>query len=254
MNRNKAVIIIVLVGIVIGIVLYFFNVQSFLFGGANNVNGNYVQLVGAFIGGCIVIYGLFINNKRVEEQIRQNNLSEKSLISNRFKDASTLLGSDKKTTLLAGVYSLHQIATESNASNDKANYVKIVHTLLVELIKDLSLTDPYDEKIMLILLDLVFSKESIYQQFPSSLNGCRFYNIDFSNLNIDNVSFDNSTINNALFRTMNMSNVSFKNVILSNSDFSNSQLKSIDFSKSTLDTNAFNNANVKKILFCDCNH
>ena len=192
MNTNKVIILIVGCGLLLGAIFYMLNAPFLLFDKSEGLYGSYVQLVGAFIGGCLVIYGLFVNNKRVEEQIRQNNLMEKTLISNRFKDASTLLGSNSKASMLAGIYALNQIALESYNENKQKEYVKVVHDIFIELIRENSIKASFDRKIINTLLNLVFEKEeNIYGEYSSDLHGSNLCDFSFSGLSLRNVSFEN---------------------------------------------------------------
>ena len=66
----------------------------------------------SIIGGTCVIYGLYLNNKKISEQIRQNNIADKSSNDKRFGDAISCLNSDNAGIAIGGVYILNQLAKE----------------------------------------------------------------------------------------------------------------------------------------------
>lgn len=64
----------------------------------------------SIIGGACVIYGLYLNNRKIGEQTRQNNIAEKTNIDKRFGDAVGYLNSDNDGIAIGGAYALFQIA------------------------------------------------------------------------------------------------------------------------------------------------
>lgn len=106
-------------GLIIGIILllllmYFYtNIANFFFLSSNN--NPYGELLKVFItaiGGICVIYGLWLNNKRIEEQTRQNDISDKTNNDKRFGEAVSYLNSDNIGIAIGAVYTLNQLALE----------------------------------------------------------------------------------------------------------------------------------------------
>lgn len=99
-------------------ILYFTDIPRFLFGGTNNqnFNGEFVKFVATIFGGLLVLLGLWLNYKRtknlenqtkvLEKQtknqadqitafVKQNEITEKGKVDERFKNAIEHLGHDK---------------------------------------------------------------------------------------------------------------------------------------------------------------
>lgn len=78
------------------------------------------------IGGLGVLYGFYINNKKLEEQNRQNKIAEDNRNDKRFTDAIIFLKDDNPGVVLSAVKTLFQIAQQ-----DKS-YKQIVAVLFCE--------------------------------------------------------------------------------------------------------------------------
>jgi uncharacterized protein YjbI with pentapeptide repeats len=126
--KNKWTII-VSVGVIILILVCcdYEDIANFFFD--KNPNGEFLKVLLSVAGGVGIYYGLWINQKRIGEQNRQNNIVESSNSDKRYSDAVGYLGSDNSTSILGGVYTLYQLAKE-----DK-RYRPIVANLLCSYLR-----------------------------------------------------------------------------------------------------------------------
>lgn len=107
---------------------------KYLFGAENpKANGDFLTICFSIIGGGAVIYGLYLNNKRIGEQTRQNDIARRQAdiaASNnndkRFGDAIGYLNSDNVGIAIGGAYALYQLAKEDE------RYVPIVANIFSE--------------------------------------------------------------------------------------------------------------------------
>lgn len=173
---------VLVLSIIIVIVSYYIGLPEILFGvydsdgnllKTNNINGEFIKLVGLFIGGSIAIWGLWINNKRVKiqnkqielqtEQIilqrqaqekvtKQIEISERaqenvllqiqiakgSQIHTRFKDAALLFASKDVSSVRSGLYALHQIVIDVSRSDniEYKGYIKVICEILSSYIRE----------------------------------------------------------------------------------------------------------------------
>jgi len=110
-------------------------------------NGKILQLILNILAGLAVLYGLYVSHKRaramesgvekqgeaLENQNIQIELTRKSQIDERFKNAIEHLGSDKEPVILGGIAELNQIATEN-----PAQYSEVVFNILCSYIRTTS--------------------------------------------------------------------------------------------------------------------
>lgn len=254
-----------------------------LFGDTPSALGEYVKTVATVLGGALVLLGLWINNRRVAEQIRQNNIAEKGQINTRFKDAATLLGSENVSSILSGVYALHQIASESSVGDEiQKGYVRIIHDILCAYVRENTETIVKEDDgrewrvnskptivIQTIIKVLFKNNEFIYSDLMTDLSNCIFEDTDFDNAYIANVDFSKtkfirSTANNCSFVScylentfideVNFSGSSFDKIVFDNSHIKNtslteSKLSECDFWDVILYKTTFEKAKMEKIDF-----
>ncbi|MCL2290422.1 MAG: hypothetical protein FWC34_06940 [Bacteroidetes bacterium] len=111
---------------------------------------------GATAGGIILIGNLLVNNKRLREQEKTNELTRKALaqtrelqnetnrlavkkqLDARFKDAVALLASENTNVILSGIHALAQIAVEDSEinANGQKDYVRVIMNIFLSLIKE----------------------------------------------------------------------------------------------------------------------
>jgi len=183
-----------------------------------NPYGELLKVILTSIGGIFVIYGLFLNNKRIKQQNRQNSITESSNSDKRYSDAVGYLGSDNSTSILGGVYTLYQLAKE-----DK-RYRPIVANLLCSYLRENcdKLNEKYEENekerakiendqgdiirrdfsspiIIQTIIDILFNNEdSTFDNEKLDLSNTHLKNIKF-NGDIKNCNFNFSVLKDCVF-------------------------------------------------------
>lgn len=270
-HKYVFVIIISLI-IIISIFFFFKGAHIIMFGNNDNAIGQYVMAVATIVGGTLVALGLWVNNRRVEEQIRQNNIAEKSQINTRFKDAATLLGNDNVSTTLSGVYALHQIAVDVyNRADTEKGYVQIVQDILCVFIRENTDTIKTEkgkkwrinkQPTILIetILKVLFKNDKlIYSNLISDLSHCVFENIfledahfigvDFSNTKFIKSTFKGSTFYSCYFDRAFIDEINFSGCVFIKTVFDNSFIRKTTFEKATFEKTDFCNAEHIKVIY-----
>lgn len=276
-------VIIILGSILAGYFFYKLNAHVLLFGDTPSALGEYIKTVATVIGGALVVLGLWINNRRVAEQTRQNNINEKGQINSRFKDAATLLDSGNVSSMLSGVYALHQVALESSVGDERQRgYVRIVHEILSAFVRENTEKIVNKEEgtewlinkkpaivIQTILTVLFKNNEFIYSDLMTDLSHCIFEDIELDQASIENVDFTKTKfirssakdctfsscyMDNAFIEDMDFSNCRFEKVVFDNSHihdttFEESEFYQCDFWDAILSDTKFKKAKLKEVDF-----
>lgn len=266
--------IVIVVNAVLIVCLYKSGVHTALFGDTPNALGEYAKAMGGLLGIELVFLGLWINNRRISEMVRQNNIAEKSQINTRFKDAATLLGNENVSTVLSGVYALHQIALDASVDKDKKSYVSIVHDILCTYIKE-NTDNIKDEKtgklwrvnkgsnfVVQTIVKVLFKSDSyIYSNFVTDLSNCILENIDLEDAHLTNVdfskakfirtSFKHATLESCYLEGTFIDEVSFEECCISKVVFDNAHIKNTTFEKARIEHSDFWHALCTSVKFKD---
>lgn len=226
-----------------------------------NRNAELFKILLTVIGGLGVLYGLYLNfrksksmehgillqGKAIDKQSDQLELSRKSQIDERFKNAVEHLGNDKEPIILGGIAVLNQIAIENSK-----DYSEVVFNILTSYIR--SSTNIYNKKaddfsstIMQTIINYLFkaknNEDYPYNGLVGNLSNCNLISLD-----IDNVNFSNFNLSFSLF-PMYISDVNFSGVDLSKSQFSISRIKSSNFSGANLHGTLFHFTEIENSNF-----
>lgn len=163
----------------------------------------------SIIGGICVIYGLYLNNKKIGEQTRQNNIAEKTNIDKRFGDAVGYLNSDNDGIGIGGAYALFQIAKEdegyksivanifcdfisaNSSSGDKIRLISVAKELLLHNLDTVFL------KTELVLRCISFENDRFHGGANIRFKDCSFESVIFNALEF--VRFDSCKISKSHF-------------------------------------------------------
>ena len=195
----------VILALGIGFALIYTDYTANLLYGKDNpkAKGELLATYLSIIGGCAVIYGLYLNNKRIKEQTRQNDITLYSNNDKRFGDAIGYLNSENVGIAMGGVHTLFQIAKEDH------RYVSIVVNIFCEYITDNPDGTPqHDLKVNNLITKLIL--DSGYSVFISEallFHDTTFYKVPTMN-EIKNVTFDKCKLLNIDFKQAN--NLHFK--------------------------------------------
>jgi hypothetical protein len=246
MNEKKqkkiflTIISIIVLILAILLIKYFNAIACHFYGVTSQANGQLLGTVLTAIGGSAVIYGLYLNNRRIKEQNRQNNIADKTNNDKRFGDAIGYLNSDNEGVAIGGIYALYQLAKE-----DK-RYIPIVMNLYCNYLRDKSkkmsleycmdneIDDHlYPKSIIQVIIDNLF-KGGLFQGVKMDLSGIIFLNLNFKYC-ITDCSFNNNSFINCTFES-DIIRVSIRGEIISKCRFNCKLLKAELYFNEVIDT------------------
>lgn len=250
----KYIFLIIIFGtILLGIIFYKLGAHIMLFGDTTTALGEYVRTVATVLGGALVLLGLWINNRRVAEQTRQNNINERGQINTRFKDAATLLGSESVSSILSGIYALHQIALETSIGDQaQRGYVNIIQDILCAYVRENTDTIQNEEKgkawrinkkptivIQTIVKVLFKNDKHVYSNLMTDLSDCVLEGINLDEAYIANVDFSRTKFIKS----------SFKNTTFLSCYLEDAFIDEVDFTGSSFDKTIFDLSHIKNTIF-----
>lgn len=258
-------LIIIVVTILVGIIFYKLDAHIMMFGDIPSALGEYVKTLATVMGGALLILGLWINNRRVTEQIRQNNIAEKAQINTRFKDAATLLGSENVSSILSGIYALHQIAMEVSVGNKRQEgYISVIHDILCAYIRENTDNVRNEENgkmwrvnkrpaiVIQTILKVLFKNEKfIYSNLITDLSDCVFEYIDLDNAHLSGVDFSRTKFIKSSFKETTFFSCYFEETFIDGVDFSKSSFEKVIFDFSQIKNTIFANSKMKDSDFWD---
>lgn len=209
-------------------------IASYLYGYDNPSNKG--QLFGTAltaIGGVCVIWGLWLNNKKVNEQTRQNDIAVQSSNDKRFGEAIGYLNNDNEGIAIGGVYALYQLAKEDE------RYAPIVTDIFSSYLRN---TDKEDSKSSQTIISLLFSQNNPFVSDKELV----FTNLNFNNMQMfctkykvkfEHCSFYNTVLNGE--DTVHFYNCSVCKSLISN------------FTYITIHKGAFSNMNIGNAFDCE---
>jgi uncharacterized protein YjbI with pentapeptide repeats len=231
-----------------------------LYPNEDNRNAELLKIILTIIGGIGVFFTLYLSYKRakagdkavrlqgdaINKQSEQLELTRKSQIDERFKNAVEHLGNDKEPIILGGIVELHQIAKE-----EKDKYAPVVFNILTSYLRsilkvNLERDDNFSSTIPQTIIDFLFRGNDLYlyKDLKANLghcnlnsldiNGSHFIDSDFSfslmPMHIFDVSFENSKFSRTNFTITKMKNVNFRNADFHDNLFNLCEIYNGDFS------------------------
>lgn len=224
-----------------------------------NRNAELLKIILTIIGGMGVFITLYLSYKRakagdkavrlqgdaINKQSEQLELTRKSQIDERFKNAVEHLGSDKEPIILGGIVELHQIAKE-----EKDKYASVVFNILTSFLRsilkvDIKRDDDFSSTIPQTIIDFLFRDNDsyLYKNFKANLANC-----NFSGLDINGAEFRNSDFSFSLM-PMYVIDVSFENSKLSRTNFTITRMDNVNFKAADFHDCLFNMCEIKNTDF-----
>ncbi len=262
----KYIFLIIIFGtILISIIFYKMDAHILLFGNTDTALGEYVKTMATVLGGALVVLSLWINNRRVMEQIRQNNITEKGQINTRFKDAATLLGSESVSSILSGVYALHQIAMETSVGNARQRgYVSVIQDILCAYIRENTDTIKNEDNgkawrvnkkptiIIQTIMKVLFKNDGfIYSNLITDLSDCVFEHINLDDAHLVGVDFSRTKFIKSSFKNANFTSCYLEESFIDETDFSGSNFDKVIFDYSYIRDTKFAKSKIKESDFWD---
>lgn len=224
-----------------------------------NRNAELLKIILTIIGGMGVFFTLYLSYKRakagdkavrlqgeaINKQSEQLELTRKSQIDERFKNAVEHLGNDKEPIILGGIVELHQIAKE-----EKDKYASVVFNILTSFLRtilkvDIKRDENFSSTIPQTIIDFLFrdNDSHLYENFKANLANC-----NFSALDINNSKFSDSDFSFSIM-PMYIIDVSFENSKFSRTNFTITRIENVNFKGVDFHDNLFNLCEVKKADF-----
>lgn len=168
---STTIAIILFIGVVIFLVFYrdvvvdnFESFANYLYGSSADNRGKLLTVILTSIGGLGALWGLYLNNKKVNEQTRQNNITVQNSNDKRFGEAIGYLNNENEGIVIGGAYALYQLAKEDS------RYAPIITNIFYSYVNDN--TDKQNKKSYQTILSLLFSKDNpfVFDGMPQYKN------------------------------------------------------------------------------------
>ncbi|MDR0892202.1 MAG: pentapeptide repeat-containing protein [Mediterranea sp.] len=218
----------VVVGIILAL-LWTEGVQRFLFANEEHFSrSDIITYFGVAAGGIILLAQLMATNMRIDLQEKSNCIQAQGNLDARFKDASMLLGSENTSSILAGIYALHQVAVEASQSKSESQrgYIEVVENILCSFIRENSEIIQTENGIegkrkkpdiaFQAIIDLLFRNDSqkIYIDISADLSESVLNGLELREIHLDSVHLEGAYLEDAHLEGAYLQGVRFNYAIL----------------------------------------
>lgn len=202
---------------------------NYLYGPIPDNKGRLLTVFLTSIGGIGALWGLYLNYKKVNEQVRQNDISIANSNDKRFGEAIGYLNNENEGIAIGGIYALYQLAKE-----DK-RYSPIITNIFCRFVNDN--IDCQEKNSVQTILSLLFSENNPFLfdkhvtfkglKFGFQKLYCKQNNIEFKSCSFNltfilygnKISFSDCNIENSFlfsFSSLKLSNGTLKDSVLMN--------------------------------------
>ena len=187
--------------------------------------------VGFGMGGVLASINGIALHIRAREQGRNNKLTEKGHVEDRFKFATQELKSTDSVMLISAFYQFYYLAKYHNIGDFRKNIFDVLCFNLRYRLKQKSITEEYQ-----ILLDLLFKFEnqSIFKKFKADLQGVNLSCAVLLKTNFSHANLSRANLSHANLSHANLSNADLSNADLSSTDLSNAHLQKVQLKGANL--------------------
>lgn len=212
-----------------------------------------VKFVLQFIGGGALLYGLYLNHKRLQNLEKQTETTEKGHYTERFTKAIEQLGSENDAIVLGGIYAL------ANLAKDKAEtYYTTVYDTLCAYVRNrlgISSKDSLDTNSLVFFVTRkdVTNKEVYFKNLPIPIQTI-FNILDDRKNQVDNDKYDKKftpDFTNTNFASFDLAKTNFDKARLNQTNLKHTNLTRVSFNKSILIETDFEGANLENVIFKD---
>lgn len=260
--------IIILCGVIIAILFFNWttiisiieNSANYLYGPDAENKGKLLTIILTIVGGLGALWGLFLNNKKVNELVRQNDIAIQNSNDKRFGEAIGYLNSDNEGIAIGGIYALYQLAKEdsryapiitnifySYVNNNKHKEVT-VQTIITLLFSE---NNPFISDKELIFKDLSLKNLKMY----CTISKIKFVTCSFDSVDLSgecSVSFYECSMKHSLiydFKDITMIKGKYIKINICNLETCDIQVTVDEFVKSNIMINRITNLylDIKKI-------
>ena len=201
-------------------ICYFNHIASFLFPNGTKINESTnfetTKFLIYLIGGVLLIYQIYLTNRRTKASEETARLIEKGQVQERFTNAIDQLGSNNEAVNLGAIYTLHHIAKDSE------NLRKSVFDILCSYVRETTSVEDYQKKertsikiqSVLNLLFIDQKERVIYSGFSADLHDAYLARavLNKADLNGANLSMANLFASTLVGATLIGSDMRFANL------------------------------------------
>ena len=185
--------IIILCGVIIAILFFNWttiisiieNSANYLYGPDAENKGKILTIILTIVDGLGALWGLFFNNKKVNELVRQNDIAIQNSNDKRFGEAIGYLNSDNEGIAIGGIYALYQLAKEDS------RYAPIITNIFYSYVNNNKHKEVTVQTIITLLFSennpFIYDKELIFKDL--SLKNLKMY-CTISKIKFVTCSFD----------------------------------------------------------------
>ena len=215
-----------------------------------------LKFIGLGMGGLLAALGAIALNRRAEaqiksadaqadvaaEQAKNNRLTEKGHVQDRFKAAVEHLGSERAEMKIAAYHELYQLARERKENSDLR---RIIFEILCAHLRQLTNASEYKKNHgkykptegVQTLLDLLFKSEdskAIFQGLKANLQRVYLVGADLSYAHMIEVDFKNGDLRKVNMAQSTLWSSSFFNTQMHNVNFYETKMQCVRFYKTVL--------------------
>ena len=239
--RSVSIPVIVMMGLLVSWIFVPCFIEYWL-GDKERTRFEILTYIGAIGTGLILLGRLYEFSRRNEISQKSIELTEKSNMDIRFKDAATLLGNKDTSSVFAGIFALHQIAIDCTAQKQR-DYINIIQDIFSAKIREYKINDPlnpnedYDTTYPFVLktiINLLVKTDYYVIMNYLDLNGANLGGVDLGEANLRKANLRRVNLSKANLRKANLSGANLDGADLSRAMLSGANLQGANLYKAIL--------------------
>ena len=194
-----------------------------------------LRLIGWGMGGVLAAIGVIALNRRAAALDKQNSLTKKGNMDERFKTAVQNLGGERASGRIAAFYQFYYLAKDNIDKNFKNSILEILCAHLRQMTRFPSKVGSYPTEECQSMLDILFRRaQNIFAGMEANLSGADIGGADLRDAQIQRAKFENTTISNADFWHANVSGTDFSGADASKAYFYSTDVQHASFDRADL--------------------
>ena len=183
-----------------------------------------LQFIGWGMGGLVAMLGMTALNRRAAAMDKQNDLTEKGHIEERFKTASQGLGSEKAAVRFAAFYQFYYLAKDNPNKDFRKNILDVLCAHLRHATNERARQRPTEE--FQSLLDILFkTPQNVFANMGASLRGASLRGMNLKGADLVGVDFQHANLTGA-----NLQKADCRGAELRHAKLAKAELQGADFS------------------------
>ena len=223
-----------------------------------NNKAEVLRLIGWGMSGvlaAIVAVGL---NRRAAAMDKQNDLTEKGHIDERFKVAVQGLAGEQPSVRIAAFYQFYYLAKDNPDMGFRSSIFDILCAHLRQITSDADYREnagskkPTEE--CQSLLDVLFKKSrNVFSGMAADMKNAYLVGANLSNTELQRANFRDANVSDANFGNANVSDANFRNANVSAAFFGEANVSKANFWDANVSEANFGSANVSAVFFGGAN-